>query len=570
MDTMEQPSQTVQSANSVLEGISQQDVLLAAALMLVFAVGAGIWHYRKQQAVLPAIGVASHIAVWEASSGANMLFWYILGSSMDAVSAVLLPIIFFVADIAKVLIPRTRKYRQSWDKRISVNILRGFSLFATIGLGSLYATQNANSGMDAELARQQAAFVVKAAEASVDAADTRLESNAPDADDLALQQSLRDKINAIQNRPAVNASGIRIYLDGKDKPATTVWVATKGCSTKSSYSKVPANGCEELSQLQLNLAKWSSGLASQAKNMASQSESYKNAGQQLEEARRTLQGTPPALPVNDMIAAAQVWLGYTQEQASDHKRNSLIFGALLAISLELLVMMTINLDFKNTSAKDDDVDSSGASWVAATTGLGLLLFKTAQNRLFSRAKRGLDAGQFPLHGQESLAKTEKPLASIPVDEVEQFKQAVLSTLNDWIDLSVIRDEDGFKIKEGHQQALVLLMQNFGGNVSNDFFFNKIRNAHGEGIRKAYISESKLILYRNGYMWSKPFGNRGVTYEWVDEDTLRNVMRQHLAGTYHYQPDTKPASTPEKAGVVSLAERRNARQQEINLDGLTAA
>lgn len=304
--------------------------------------------------------------------------------------------------------------------------------------------------------------------------------------------------------------------------------------------------------------------------MASQSESYKNAGQQLEEARRTLQGTPPALPVNDMIAAAQIWLGYTQEQASNNKRNSLIFSALLAISLELLVMMTINLDFKNTPAKDDDVDSSGASWVAVTTGLGLLLFKTAQNRLFSRAKRGLDAGQFPLNEQESLAKTEKPLASAQVDEVGQFKQVVLSTLNDWIDLSVICDEDGFKIKEGHQQALVLLMQNFGENVSNDFFFNKIRDTHGEGIRKAYISESKLILHRNGYMWSKPFGNRGVTYEWVDEDTLRNVMRQHLAGTYHYQPDTKPASTPEKAGVVSLAERRNARQQELNLDGLTAA
>lgn len=566
MDTMEQPSQTVQSASSVLAGISQQDVLLAAALMLVFAVGAGIWHYRKQQAVLPAIGVASHIAVWEASSGANMLFWYILGSSMDAVSAVLLPIIFFVADIAKVLIPRTRRYRQSWDKRISVNILRGFSLFATIGLGSLYATQNANSGMDAELARQQAQVIVASANAGAAAAEAGVKADTPDAERLAEIAQLQAQVDAMKTRPAVNHKGKPLYWNGENKPPVTVWAATKGCSAQNSYTKVAENGCNQLNQLLTSLVKLSDDLTNQPKKLVNQKNELETAGAKLEEARRLLQGSSPALPVNDMIAAAQVWLGYTQEQASDHKRNSLIFGVLLAISLELLVMMTINLDFKNTSVKDDEMDSSGSSWGAAVTGLGLLLFRTAQNRLFSRVSCGLDAGQSGVKNEDFLVKPSGDLTSTPTDGVEAFRSTTLASLDNLVNLDVVQDADGFELKDGHKTVLVLLIQRYADNVATSQFYDGIKQQYGEGVRKAYIDEAKLILHRNGYMNALPFGSKGIRYVWVDEDTLRNVMRQHLAGTYRYQPDTKPASTPEKAGVVSLAERRNARQQ----DGLTAA
>jgi hypothetical protein len=435
-----------------------------------------------------------------------------------------------------------------------VNFLRLLSIAATIGFGSLFAQQNANNTLDSQLAQQQI-------QASTKAADARVQSNAPDAENLALQDQLRAKITAIQSRPALTASGKRIYLNGKNTAPSTVWVATQGCKASNGYTKVPANGCEELSGHSLNLAKLTSGLASEAKNLAKQSETLQAAREQLKDAK-------PTLPVNDMIAGVLGFFGASAATTSDPKSISLVFGTILAIAFELLIVITLTTHAESPNQPQ-----------AATPGkMAKLKFLVRTLRKIGKiagklgVKRGLDAGQFPLNSSlnsASLAGEENGvlggLLEEPVKPTElgEFKKVTLSTVDKLVDLNIINDSDEIKLKDGHKQVLILLMQHYGENVSNDLFFNKIKTKYGEGVRKDYIGDAKLILHRNGYMNAVPYGSRGVKYEWVDERTLRTVIRQKRSGvdgqkvvalrpaSQHAKPTDTQTSTPNRNWNLNL-------------------
>lgn len=548
---------------NILDAITQQQVLVVVGVALLLAIIAGSLNYRKRADIPHAIGLSAHITAWQASSGANMLFWYILGSSMDAVSAILLPVIFFVGDIAKILIPRTRNYRKNWGKRLGVNLLRAISIFATVGLGSLYFEQNANSNLDANLARQQAQALVDAANAGKAAAVANAQSEAPDMERLAATEQLRQQINAIKSRPAVTRKGNKLYWQGKSNSPTPVWVATDGCKPGSSYTKVPANGCEELNQLLVKLVKLEGDLTNQPKKLFNQRNAFQDASTSLEDARRVLAEAPPALPVNDMIAALLSALGADPDEAVSNERNSMIFGIFLAIALELLVMITIGLDFTAPQADEDQASKAGIFSLEKMGGTTIWLFRTIQNALFSRLKRGLDAGQIGVKNDDILVKPAEVLTRTQEDAVETFRNVNLETLSGLVGT--------ISIKDGHNLVLVLLMQRYAENVATSQFFKAIKAEYGEGIRKAYIDEAKAILHYNGYMNAVPFGQRGIKYEWVDEETLRTVVQQHLDGSYRYQPATPTHESTPKAPIVTIeALRQRKNQMNFNPDGLSAA
>lgn len=552
---------------NILDAITQQQVLVAVGAALLLAIIVGGLNYRKRADIPHAIGLSAHITVWQASSGANMLFWYILGSSMDAVSAILLPVIFFVGDIAKILIPRTRNYRKDWGKRLGVNLLRAISIFATVGLGSLYFEQNANSNLDANLARQQAKALVDAANAGKAAAVANAQSEAPDMERLAATEQLRQQIDAIKSRPAVTRKGNKLYWQGKSNSPTPVWVATDGCKPGSSYTKVPANGCEELNQLLVKLVKLEGDLTNQPKKLVNQRNAFQDASTSLEDARRVLAEAPPTLPVNDMIAALLSALGVDPDEAASNERNAMIFGIFLAIALELLVMITLGLDF---TAPPDDEDQTNEAGIFSLEKMGeaaIWLFRTIRNPLFSGVKRGLDPGQIGVKNDDILVKPAEVLTRTQEDAVETFRNINLETLSGIVGTST----PGISLKDGHNLVLILLMQRYAGNVATSQFFKTIKAEYGEGIRKAYIDEAKAILHYNGYMNAVPFGQRGIKYEWVDEATLRTIMQQHLDGSYRYQPATPVHERTHKAPIVTIeALRQRKNQMNFNPDGLSAA
>ncbi|MDD5395455.1 MAG: hypothetical protein PHE17_20720 [Thiothrix sp.] len=550
--------------NNLLSAITPAQVLLVVALLTALSVAAAVLNYRNTKDAPHAGVFFAHVQVWQMSTLMNMLFWYMLGASTDAISAAVLPALFFCADLAKVIVPRQASYAHSWGKQAAVNFLRVLSIAATIGLGSLFAQQNANNTLDAELAHQQI-------QASTKAADARVQSNAPDAESLALQEQLRTKITAIQNRPALTASGKYVYLNGKNTAPSSVWAVTQGCKQANPYTKVPKNGCEELIQTRINLDKLASGLSSQAKNLDRQSETLQTAREQLKSAK-------PALPVNDMIAGVLRFFGASTATTSDPKSISLVFGTILAVAFELLIVITLI----------PHAGSQNQPQPAAPGKMAKLKFLVRTLRKISKiagkvgVKRGSDAGQnldktwivYPDAQSEGngamdglFGEPAKP------SELGDFKKVTLLSMTKFIDLNVIGGSDGVKLKDGHKQALVLLMQHYGKPVATCQFYETVRQQHGEGIRKAYIDDAKLILHRNGYMNAVPYGSRGVKYEWVDERTLRTVIRQKRSGVDRQavggldggkvvalRPATPPATKPASA----TRERKQDRNHSLEL------
>jgi hypothetical protein len=550
--------------NNLLSAITPTQVLLVVALLTALSVAAAGLNYRSNKDAAHAGVFFAHVQVWQMSTIMNMLFWYLLGAGTDAISAAVLPALFFCADLAKVIVPRMAGYAQSWGKRTGVTTLRVLSIAATIGLGSLFAQQNANNTLDSQLAQQQI-------QASTKAADARVQSNAPDAENLALQEQLRAKIRAIQNRTALTASGKRIYLNGKNTAPSTVWAATQGCKASNGYTKVPDNGCEELNQAQLDLVKVSSGLTNQAKNLVKQSEALQAAREQLKEAK-------PALPVNDMIAGVLEFFGASAVTTSDPKSISLVFGTILAVAFELLIVITLT----------PHAGSQSQQQLAAPGKMAKLKFLVRTLRKIGKiagkvgVKRGLDAGQFPLDSRLNLVSLTSEGNGVLGDllegppkptELGDFKKVTLSTVDGLVDINVVNNSNGIKLKDGHKQVLVLLMQHYGESVATSQFYETVKKQHGEGVRKAYIDDAKLILHRNGYMNAVPYGSRGVKYEWVDERTLRTVIRQKRSGVDRQavggldggkvvalHPTTPPATKPASA----TRERKQDRNHSLEL------
>ncbi|MDD5392852.1 MAG: hypothetical protein PHE17_07510 [Thiothrix sp.] len=483
--------------NNLLSAITPAQVLLVVALLTALSVAAAGLNYRSNKDAAHAGIFFAHVQVWQMSTIMNMLFWYLLGAGTDAISAAVLPALFFCADLAKVIVPRTAGYAQSWGKRTGVTTLRVLSIAATIGLGSLFAQQNANNTLDSQLAQQQI-------QASTKAADARVQSNAPDAENLALQEQLRAKIRAIQNRTALTASGKRIYLNGKNTAPSTVWVATQGCKASNGYTKVPDNGCEELVQTQTNLDKLVSGLSVQSKNLDKQSKALQTAREQLKDVK-------PTLPVNDMIAGLLGFFGASAEVTSDPKSISLVFGTILAVAFELLIVITL----ATHAASQNQPQPAAPGKMAKLKFLVRTLRKIGKIAGKPGVKRGSNAGQNPDDAGQNLGQIcpalssgdfgsdgGSPAGQHKPTEMGDFKKVMLSTLDKLVDVNVITDEDGFKLKEGHKQVLVLLMQNYGTPVPTGKFYDAMKEQHGEGVRKAYVDEAKLILHRNGYMHRK--------------------------------------------------------------------
>jgi hypothetical protein len=545
---------TADTTGNILSIITPQQALLVVALLTALSVAAAALNYRSNKDAAHAGVFFAHVQVWQMSTVMNMLFWYILGSSTDAISAAVLPALFFCADLAKVIVPRMADYPHSWGKRAGVNFLRVLSIAATIGFGSLFAQQNANNTLDSQLAQQQI-------QASTKAADARVQSNAPDAENLALQDQLRAKITAIQSRPALTVSGKRIYLNGKNTAPSTVWAATQGCKASNGYTKVPANGCEELNQAQLDLVKVSSGLTNQAKNLVKQSEALRSAREQLKDAK-------PTLPVNDMIAGVLGFFGASTATTSDPKSISLVFGTILAVAFELLIVITLATHAANQNQQQPATPGKMAKLKFLVRTLRKI-GKIARN---AGVKRGLDVGQFPLDSRLNLVSLTSEgngaigglLEELPKPtELGDFKKVTLSTVDKLVDINIINNSDGIKLKDGHKQVLVLLMQHYGESVATSQFYETVKQQHGEGIRKAYIDDAKLILHRNGYMNAVPYGSRGVKYEWVDERTLRTVIRQKRSGvdgqkvvalrpaSQHAKPTDTQTSTPNRNWNLNL-------------------
>jgi hypothetical protein len=545
---------TADTTGNILSIITPQQALLVVALLTALSVAAAALNYRSNKDAAHAGVFFAHVQVWQMSTVMNMLFWYILGSSTDAISAAVLPALFFCADLAKVIVPRMADYPHSWGKRAGVNFLRVLSIAATIGFGSLFAQQNANNTLDSQLAQQQI-------QASTKAADARVQSNAPDAENLALQDQLRAKITAIQSRPALTASGKRIYLNGKNTAPSTVWAAPQGCKASNGYTKVPANGCEELVGLQSNLVKLTSGLTDGAKNLVKQAEAYGKAREQLKDAK-------PTLPVNDMIAGVLSFFGASAATTSDPKSISLVFGTILAIAFELLIVITL----ATHAESQNQPQPAAAGKIAKLKFLVRTLRKIGKIAGKPGVKQGSDAGQFPSKCPSDLtelADKEKWAADglfgepARPTELGNFKKATLSTVDELVNINVINSSDGIKLKDGHKQVLVLMMQHYGEKVATWHFYNLLKEQYGEGVKKDYIDHAKLILHRNGYMNAVPYGSRGVKYEWVDERTLRTVIRQKRSGvdgqkvvalrpaSQHAKPTDTQTSTPNRNWNLNL-------------------
>lgn len=463
---------TVQPATArFLDGITQQDVLLVVCACTVFAVFMGLNSFRRQRDPVLAISLATHVQVWQISSGINLLFWYLLGSGMDVVSAILLPAAFLCADLAKVIIPRSCDYASSTRKQWGVQFLRGLSVFASIGLGSLYAQHNALASLETKL-------VWQGAQATVQAADTRVQARLPDADNLTEQARLRAGIEAIKQRDAVNLAGQAVFLSGKK---SSVWEATHGCQPDNAFSQVTANDCKAFGQLRTRLDTLESELSVQTANLDNQVQAYTTA-------RASLQTVQPSLPVTEMLAAGLKGVGVSPAVYGDPQILALLFGLILAIALELLVIVTLEKPVKIASV----IARNGRNEVKYNAG-------TLPD----------NAGQVP--GQAR--------------ELDILRSVTLTTLDSLVDWSVVKDADKFRVCDGHRRVLVSLMQHYGKKVSTGYFFQFIRQQYGDGVRKAYIEECKLILHRNGYMTARAWGETGTQYQWCNPHEVCAVVRQ---------------------------------------------
>ncbi|MDD5395346.1 MAG: hypothetical protein PHE17_20165 [Thiothrix sp.] len=537
-----------------LSSIAQQDVFVFVAALSVISAVAAIMNYRLHKDLVYAGMFFAHIQSWQMSTIMNMLFWFLLGAGMDNIAAAVLPALFFCADVVKVIVPRQCGYSSSIGKRMSIWFLRVLSIAATIGLGSLFSQQSA---LDSEVAQLEQ----KAIQVSIQAANVRLQSNAPDADSLAIQDQLRAKITAIQNRPALTASGNHVYLNGKNTAPSTVWAATQDCKASNRYTKVPKNGCEELDQARSNLTRLTSGLTDQAKNLTSQKKAY-------DEAKISLKEVKPTLPVNDMIAGLLRFFGVSAVITDDNKLISLFLGGFIAIAFEIIIIITLT----------PYIDDTGTTPPSPPGKMAKLKFLVRTLRKFGKiagksgVRQGSDAGQFRSKSWSNLVKPENGLTNeenglfeepAKPTEMGDFKNATLSTVGELVDFNLVGDADGVKLKDGHKQVLVLLMQRYGENAATWHFYKLVKEQYGEGVKKAYIDDAKLILHRNGYMNAMPYGSRGVKYEWVDERTLRTVIRQKRSGvdgqkvvalrpaSQAVKPTNTQASTPNRNWSLNL-------------------
>jgi hypothetical protein len=105
---------TADTTGNILSIITPQQALLVVALLTALSVAAAALNYRSNKDAAHAGVFFAHVQVWQMSTVMNMLFWYILGSSTDAISAAVLPALFFCADLAKVIVPRMADYPHSW------------------------------------------------------------------------------------------------------------------------------------------------------------------------------------------------------------------------------------------------------------------------------------------------------------------------------------------------------------------------------------------------------------------------------------------------------------------------
>lgn len=532
----------------VISTLQIHHVALAAGVALLLSIIiTSLYAWRQEQNnVSSVLGFGAHVMSWQMSAASNATFWFLVGITIDPISAVVLPCISISADIGKIVIPHAEDYHRNRRKRWGVTFLRTISIFATVGLGIMYAQAGDKNNQLQQLAQQEHAANIDSAQARVKAGIASDDTESRKAELQAQMQKVRDQITAIENQYAVNYAGDIAYKNNKK---LTVLTATNGCDPSNAFTKISANGCENIKNLSASLGTLSASFRQLSASEVAEADSKENLRDSYSQAREDLKEQKNGIPVTEMIGLALKVIGINSSQTDSAFIKQLIFGIILAFFLETIVAITLPI----TIQPEGNSDENNGDPEPDNTGI---IAKIANFSLISGGQMGDTLGT--LSRQFSASSENKPEQgeTAPQSLLEQLKNSSIDTLSGFIDIKRAAEELGITLRDGHYDTAVLMAKCYGENIATYAFYKIIRQQFGEGIKKDYIDDVKRIMARHNYLITKPYGSKGVTFVWSDERAIEQAL-------YQFTRDGLPAlATP--ATRQPAAEQEPVQQQPLKL------
>lgn len=448
---------------------------------------------------------AVHIAAWIASAGLNALFW--IGFVKSPMMAIIMLLISISMDIAKIIIPRLNNKNILHYAGYAMFV--GMSLFATMGIGQqLILQNNIDQALD-QTTQQRIA-------AQNNAAQFKVDSGYISPNTAASIEALDKQIEGLKNRWAVNSNGDIAFINGKK---ATVWQATKGCESGNAFAKLAKNQCETIKNLAGQRRTRAGHERDTADNLQNLSETLKNSEESLKEMTATL-------PITEMIKDALLIAGVEPNKASSLTLQATVFGVILAICLDLIIIATVANGRKKPS-------------LIRTTLLSFLSPNRHQNPKKQPDTLGTRAGHEPDTQEIQQISFTDQLKAINADQIEEIINFNLPQIS-------------FVVTDTHKEIVVFILKYAGQDLAIGKISSMSREQFGKGFSKTHISQANEILYYNGLKLATGTASK-TQYKWYVEDLMpvkyNAVKNGKIIESYEPKATQQPVKKPDN--VVNL-------------------